>query len=152
MTNSEPLKREAEQERSDKNLPSHWDCALWSFICAANPERKRWRKPDILWAKHHARILASAVASYGPKSLDERFLTTLDREEGTDRLRDFASDLGTVDEWRVSSRRISHVSSKLIGLMHSTHKDDALFPHMFETLGILAYVQARIAEALERAE
>ena len=151
MTKSESLKPEECQERSNRSAYSNWEYVLWTLICAADPERKRGRKTDINWAKYQARKLASSVASRGPKWLNEATNALVYPQQRINQISEFASELGSMDEWRRSSCTISVLSSTLIELMSSTDKDDALLPDMFETLGILAYVQGRIAQVIESA-
>jgi hypothetical protein len=151
MNKSESQTSGEGQNCVDQSMVSQWDSAHWAFICATNPQRARWRKTDIPYAKYHAKRITALLAMRGPRSFDEPAARSLEPVYGTDEMTEFDSQLGSPEEWRHSSWCLSQLSDTWLGLMSTMDKDDPLFPDMYETLGILAYAQARIAQALLKA-
>lgn len=148
MTKPDTLKSGASETRAEHSVITRYMSALWAFICVADPERKRWRKSDIAYAKYHARNIASILATRGPKALDEPTSTLVEPADDVAQQPDSTTESASAKEWRYASRCVSQLSTKLVELMVTMDNDDPLFPDLFEALGILTYTRATVAKML----
>lgn len=147
MTKSKSLKPPA-------NRGGHTACSLRIYALAvfartADPDRKPWCAPDLRHAKHIAGLVAGVLAAKGPKAFDDPVMACLDVEYDLDQLPAFTSESGGIDYWWDSLAFVSKLNSILMAVMCSRQKDDARIADMFETLGMLRKLQARIVKVLE---
>lgn len=149
MTSSSLGKRLEEHQRNFPQVSSYWVSAAHAFVRLGRPDRKVYLKTDLSHAKHLAGRIAGLLASEGPKSVDEPVAWPCDKtEQSPNEVTAFAGELASTEEWRDAARCVSQLSAILLSLMFSTDEGDANIPTMFETLGILAYIEARIGRVL----